>query len=94
MSVINLFTVAEMPTEEYFFEIFKTKIDKLKNEGFSSLDIDWWRSRYYETVICPGHQRHNKGFEHEQLAHKAWTYIWKNYRSYMTSFNSKSHKKK
>lgn len=67
-----------------YWVLFKEIVDKLHSEGFNSIDENWWRSRYYDTIICPNHTRNKKGFLFEEQASKAWKFIWNENYTYIT----------
>ncbi len=69
--------------EDVIWNEFKSKVDELHQKGFRSICYEWWRSRYYETIICPNHSKNKKGFEFEQKASNIWKFIWSSYKSYM-----------
>lgn len=74
----------EQSFEDMIWDEFKKEVDTLHKKGFKSLCFEWWRSRFYETIVCPGHSRNKKGFEFEHKANKAWKFIWNRYKKYMT----------
>lgn len=81
---LDLFTTPSVDFENQVWEHFEKEVQKLHNDGFKSRCQTWWRSRFYETIICPNHQRNKKGFEFEQKAAQCWKFIWDRYELKMT----------
>lgn len=82
---LNIF---DFPTDiEIFWSEFKPEVEKLKKKGFNSICETWWRSRYYESVICSNHSRNKNGFNYEKEAEKAWKFIWNEKHIYLTKTN-------
>lgn len=76
----SLFDQVSVSVEEQFWIEFQPVVRAMAKQGLRSICHDWWRSRYYESVICPNHAANKKGFEYQQQATNAWKFIWNNYR--------------
>lgn len=77
---LNLFDSIEISFEETVWKEFKIIVEKLKKSGFKSISEDWWRSRYYENLVCPGHSKNKKGFQYQNKVNKTWFFIWENHK--------------
>lgn len=63
--------IADSFADEIWAEFEPTVIALIKELGIKSCEA-WWRSRYWETIICPKHARNKKGYEFEKVANSCW----------------------
>jgi hypothetical protein len=59
------------------------KVATLHAEGFRSLCIDWWRSRYYEYLGCDKQAKTHEEWAEKSQKYKTWPIIWKAYQNKM-----------
>ena len=81
---LNLFDIVDVSTEENFWNEFKKVVEKLKKQGFKSIDESWWRSRYFDEVVKPKSNYTNGEWERVQEATKSWKFIWNNNKNLIT----------
>lgn len=81
---LSIFDVITEFNEDHFWNEFKVVVNKLKKDGFRSIDECWWRSRYYDHVECPNSAQNKNGFEYQNAAAINWKFIWNKHKIEIT----------